>query len=243
MVEKNLHTEKLFNYLFFAPYNIQKKFYNFHGAETMNRFYNPYGDCSFMGILFYKNKVFCHNIEIYSKNNDNEHRYLEITKIFNQLLKEFNIFHLCYLFHRATYKYYRENILTENILPLIKYQTDARYKPKFTYAITKHRGRHRLFVENYKDENTREWNRILLQSIRKDSDSVMLARYKNERPNLFTSLYSICPNVNTASHKHDFSKSLRKSIKKRRKQNKRNIQRRRFFRKNNTNFKLKYYGA
>lgn len=235
MAEKNLHTEKLFNYLFFAPYNLQKKFYNFHGIETMNKFYNHYGDSSFMGILFYKNKVLCHNIEIYSKIDDHAHRYLDVTDIFNQLLKEFNIFHLCYLFHRATYKYYRENILTENILPLIKYQVDERYKPKFTYAVTKHRGRHRLFVENYENENKREWDRILLSAIRKDSSCNLLREYKNERPNLFTTLYSCCPRINTITDKHDRSEGLRKSIKDRRKRTKGIIQRRRRIRKNNTN--------
>lgn len=238
MPEKNLHTAKLFEYLFFAPYNIQKKFYNFHGNETMNKFYDQYGDCSFMGILFYQNKVYCHNIEIYSKTNDHAHRYLEITKIFNQLLKEFNIFHLCYLVHRALYKYYRENTLTENILDLIKYQTDVRYKPKFTYAVTKHRGRYRLFVEDYENENQGEWNRILFQSINKDSTCVEFRRRFKERPDIFDSPYKSLPTINTASDKHDCSKNLRKQIKKRRKLSKRNLQRWRKFRRSNTNFKI-----
>lgn len=238
MVEKNLHTAKLFEYLFFAPYSIQKKFYNFHGSETMNRFYDCYGDCSFMGILFYNNRVLCHNIEIYSKKDDHKHRYLDVTDLFNQLLKEFNIFHLCYLFHRATYKYYRENVLTEKILPLIKHQTDARYKPKFNYAITKHRGRYRLFVEDYENENKREWRSILLSAIRKDSHYKLLKEYKRERPDLFTELYSALPTVNTAPDKSYGPSSISKSIKKRRKQNKRNIQYRRRLRRSNPNTKL-----
>lgn len=237
MVEKNLHTEKLFSYIYFAPQAIQKKFYNFHGKETMNKFYDFYGDCSFMGILFYKNKVYCHNIEIYSKKDDHAHRYLEITKVFNQLLKEFNIFHLCYLVHRALYKYYRENTLTENILDLIKYQTDVRYKPKFTYAVTKHRGRFKLFVEDYENQNQAKWNSILLSAIRKDVHYSSLTKYRSERPCLFPELYRACPNVNTASDKHDRSTSLSKQNKERRKFNSRNIQRRRKFRKSNTNFK------
>lgn len=205
----------------------------------MAKFYNHYGDCSFMGILFYKNKVYCHNIEIYSKKDDHAHRYLEITKVFNQLLKEFNIFHLCYLVHRALYKYYRENTLTENILDLIKYQTDARFKPKFTYAVTKHRGRYRLFVEDYENENQRKWNSILLSAIRKDSSCFELRSRFKERPDIFNSPYKSLPTINTASDKHDKSKSLRKQTKKRRMLNKRDIQSRRLFRRSNTNFKLK----
>jgi hypothetical protein len=239
LAEKNLHTAKLFEYLFFAPYNIQKKFYNFHGAETMNKFYDHYGDCSFMGILFYQNKVYCHNIEIYSLTDDHAHRYLEITNVFNELLKEFNIFHLCYLIHRATYKYYRENTLTEKILDLIKFQTDERYKPKFTYAVTKHRGRYRLFVESYQNENQGEWDRILLSAIRKDLYYSRLIKYSKQRPDLFNGVYSELPELNTITDKHDKSKSLRQQVKKRRKLNKGNIQRRRLFRRSNTNFKLK----
>lgn len=239
MVEKNLHTEKLFSYIFFAPYNIQKKFYNFHGKETMAKFYNQYGDCSFMGILFYQNKVFCYNIEIYSKTDPCAHRYLEITKLFNKLLKEYNIFHLCYLIHRAVYKYYRENNLTEKILPIIINQDDERYKPKFQYAIKKHRGRHRLFVESKPNENSREWDRILLSAIRKDSYSSSLAEHKKSRPDLFTELYSCLPIVHTAPDQYVSPRYISQSIKKRRKRIKRNIQRRRLFRRSNPNFKLK----
>ena len=145
---KNLHTEKLFPYVFFAPYKIQKKFYNFHGNETIQRFYNHYGNSSFMGLLFYNNRVMCYNIVLYATDESRNDRFLDVTDVFNELLKEFNIFHLCYLFHRATFKFNRENALTENILHFIRYQNDSQYKPKFTYAVTKHRGRFRLFIEN-----------------------------------------------------------------------------------------------
>ena len=232
---KNLHTEKLFPYVFFAPYKIQNKFYNFHGNETIQRFYNHYGNSSFMGLLFYNNRVMCYNIVLYAADESRNDRFLDVTDVFNELLKEFNIFHLCYLFHRATFKFNRENALTENILHFIRYQNDSQYKPKFTYAVTKHRGRFRLFIENNINENQGEWNRILLSAIRKDSYCSELRKYYKERPNLFTSLYSVLPKVNTASYEHDSTQSLRKSIKARRKRVRRTIQRRRLSRRSNSN--------
>lgn len=239
MQQKNLHTEKLYPYLFYAPLKYQRKFYNFHGAETLNRFYNRSGNSCFMGMLFYDNRVFCYNVEIYNEDEGKSDRYLEITGLFNKLLKDYNIFHLCFLMHRAIYKYYRENALTENILPFIRYQNDSRYKPKFTYAVTKHRGRHRLFIENYPDENKREWNRILLSAIREDRFSEQLRKYKNERPNLFTGIYQALPKVNCATYEYDSTKGLRKSIKARRRRIGGDLSSRRFLRRSNSNNKLK----
>lgn len=238
MNKKNLHTAKLFPYILHAPASIQRKFYNFHSEESLNKFYNQYGNCSFMGLLFYDNKVFCYNIQIYSINSD-ETRYLEITKLFNELLKEYNIFHLCYLFHRALFKYYREDCLTENILPYIQFQSDPKLKPKFNYAVTKHRGRYRLFTESKRNENYGEWYSLLLRSISKDSASKLLRQYLNQRPCLFDSVYKALPKINTVTYESESSKNLRKSIKKRRKKVGKSIQKRRSIRRNNTNFKLK----
>lgn len=239
MTTKNLHTEKLFPYIYFAPDKIHRKFYNFHGKETINRFYNPNGNSSFMGLLFYDNKVLCYNIHIYPIDETEPVRSLDITEIFNQLLREYNIFHLSYLFHRALFKYYRENALTENILPYIRNQNESTLKPKFSYAVSKHRGRHRLFIENKIGENKREWDRILLRAIRKDSAGVLLREYSKERPDLFNSPYKILPKVNTATYQYDSTKDLRKSIAKRRRKLGADLQRRRSFRRGNTNFRLK----
>lgn len=234
---KNLHTAKLFPYILDAPINIQRKFYNFHGEESLNKFYNEYGNSSFMGFLFYDNKVFCYNIEIYSS-VDETSRYLDITKLFNSFLKEYNIFHLCYLFHRALFKYYRENCLTEKVLPYVRYQNDKNLKPKFIYAIQKHRGRHRLFTENRRGQNQREWDRIILRALAKDSACLELRQYLNQRPCLFRTVYQALPKVNTVSYESKPSKNIRQQIEQRKRHHKRNIFQRRRFRRSNTNFKI-----
>lgn len=237
MSEKNKHTELLFPFLLEAPRKIQRKFYNFHGKESLNKFVDPYGDSCFMGIMFIKNRVYCYNIEIYSIKDDSA-RYLDITKIFNQFLKEYNIFHLCYLFHRALFKYYRENSLTEKILPYVKHQNDKTLKPKFTYAVTKHRGRYRLFIESKRNENQRKWNSLLFRAIRKDSYSSELRRRIGEGFDLFGSPYKSLPKLNTCTYEYDDTKDLRKSIKKRRKEVRTNIQSRRLLRRSNRNIKI-----
>lgn len=237
MINRNLHTAKLIPYILQAPISIQRKFYNFHGEESLNKFYDQYGNSSFMGFLFYNNKVLCYNIEIYSI-TDESSRYLDITKVFNTLLKEYNIFHLCYLLHRTLFKYYRENCLTEKILPYIRYQNELSLKPKFIYAITKHRGRHRLFIESRRNKSQIEWDRIIFQSIAKDSACVELRQYLNQGPSIFDCVYKALPKINSVTYESKPSKNIRESIKKRKLHNKRNIQYRRIFRRSNTNFKI-----
>lgn len=182
----NHHTIALQEYIFFSPENVRQKFYNGHEWED-NNWHTHTGDSYFAGLLFRNNRVFAINIYIFQRQKDFTPHYLEITDVFNEILKDLNIYHTCLLFQKVLKKYYRESTLVEKNEIRLKY--DRKYHlPKFRHHITKHHNRERKFCENYSGEHRGIWHQILYQSITQSSDFSTFKQQRNERP---TSLFII----------------------------------------------------
>lgn len=220
MPKVNKHTQELFKYIFYAPEEIQKKYYNGFAREIIYRpdvykddgevkknsigkiivkekkernpdwyrYRNNKGDCIFNGIIFRDNKVFLYNIQMYDVINNYEPKYLEITYVFNRLLKELNIYHLCIALSKAMQNYYKESNTAENIIIFRKYDKEY-YLHRFRYDVIKHHSRERKFIESNKNKSRRIWTKIILSAIHKTSEYHFFRHLRTERPNSFYFTY------------------------------------------------------
>lgn len=220
MPKVNKHTQELFKYIFYAPEEIQKKYYNGFAREIIYRpdvykedgnvkknsigkiiiqekkekniewyrYRNNKGDCIFNGIIFKDNKVFLYNIQMYDAKNNYEPKYLEITHVFNILLKELNIYHLCIALSKAMQNYYKESNTAENIIIFRKYDKEY-YLHRFRYDVIKHHSRERKFIESNKNKSRRIWTKIILSAIHKTSEYHIFRHLRTERPNSFYFTY------------------------------------------------------
>ena len=114
----NQHTIQLWNYIKYAPDNIQAKYTNdtkkyIKDKLNLNWFNNTNNQntCFFNGLKFHENKVLVINIHIITPNQ--KLQYLDITQSFNKLLKTYNIFYLSAITPIILLKYYRESSLAE----------------------------------------------------------------------------------------------------------------------------------
>ena len=220
MPKVNKHTQELFKYIFYAPEEIQKKYYNGFAREIIYRpdvykedgdvkknsigkiivqekkeknidwyrYRNNKGDCIFNGIIFKDNRVFLYNIQMYDAKNNYEPKYLEITHVFNRLLKELNIYHLCIALSKAMQNYYKESNTAENIIIFRKYDKEY-YHHRFRYDVIKHHSRERKFIESNKNKSRRIWTKIILSAIHKTSEYHIFRHLRAERPNSFYFTY------------------------------------------------------
>ena len=216
----NKHTQELFKYIFYAPEEIQKKYYNGiareityrpdlvdeNGAKVTNsnnkiriqhqkvknkewyRYKNNKGDCSFYGFIFKDNRVFVYNIYLYDKNNDYKPEYLEITGIFNKLLKRFNIYHLCIILNKALKNQCKENETTESIIIFLKHD-NKNYHHRYRYQLLKQNGRYKEFIIRNRHESRIKWNKIIFSAITKTSEYYVFGKLRTERPNSFYFTY------------------------------------------------------
>ena len=216
----NKHTQALFQYKFYAPEEIQKKYCNglHREIELKHDAKDEYGelkrnskgiisitrtkvknkqwfwlrnnkhDCSFMGFLFRENRVFVYNIQMYDKYNDYKEEYLEITGIFNRLLRKFNIYHLCIILSKALKNIYKESETSESIIIYKKYDKPY-HKHRLRYNTIKHNSRERKFIIGKRHTSRIIWNKIILSAIHKTSEYYVFGKLRTERPNSFYFTY------------------------------------------------------
>lgn len=183
----NKHTESLFPYIYFAPREMQRKYYNGYEYLSDEWVSQNSGDSFFMGIVFKDNKVFCYNIEILCKDNNYIPQYLEITKTFNSLLKTYNIYNLCIILSAILKKKFnKESSLAKKLRLHIKYDSKHRL-PKFRYAIEKHHSRHRKFYFDTANCSHGLWDKILHSALYEVCGVDAYARTRGkDGPNLFS---------------------------------------------------------
>ena len=240
----NKHTQELFKYIFYAPEEIQKKYYNGiareityrpdlvdeNGAKVTNsnnkiriqtqkvknkewyKSKNNKGDCSFYGFVFKDNKVFVYNIYLYDKNNDYKPEYLEITWIFNKLLKKFNIYHLCLVLRDALKNQYKESETTESVIIFLKHYKDY-HNHNLKYNVLKHHGRYKKFIIHNRHKTRILWNKIIFSSIAKECSYYTFKELRYERPNSYFFKFDVIGKEDRqrfAKIQHEQSKSLRR---------------------------------
>lgn len=141
--------------------------------------------CIFNGLLIKKDKVFVINIYIFRKENDYEPEYLDVTRVFKELLKTYNIYHVCLIIQLVTSKYYKDSTLTENLIPYIIHDRPYRL-PKFRYQITKNHNRHEKFIDNSgKNRSERTWCEIIHKAIARIEICESASCNGGQRPSLF----------------------------------------------------------
>lgn len=204
------HTSLLYPYIHFAPEDIQAKFTFLDDIEKPL----TEKDSSFIGLLFRDCKVYCYNILIFDKDKDYQGEYLEITEIFNKLLKQYNIYHLCFITRHILDKYARENIVAENITPILKYDRPE-FKPKFRYEITKHRGRERKSIKSDRKGVYRTWSNLFHSTIKTISYCKHLAKFRNEGYNSMFIDYTCQSKLSESANEYRTSISLQRQERKR----------------------------
>ncbi len=203
------HISLLFRYILFAPREIQRKYCNGAEFHSIEWFLNKTDECSFRGILFRENRVFVINIEILCKDNNFVPQYLDITDVFNKLLKRYNIYHLCVLISTVLRKkFYKESSLAQKLRFNIKYDTPYKL-PKFKYSIERHHSRERKFYYSTESEGKRAWTGIINQTL---CEVINLASFEGTmdqgQPTLFTDFGSV-PEFNPNKNSHQRSEDLR----------------------------------
>ena len=225
----NNHTKELFLYIAFAPEEIKKKYNNGYNRwftykqkdktikEENKEWYfmrNNLGDSSFAGLLFRENKVYVHNIYLYDVKNDYKEQYLEITGIFNELLKKYNIYHACILALAVLKNSCKESYLTENIILYVK--TDREYHlPKFRYQLARHQKKKKKFLVGRKGIIGKRWYKIFYKTIAKIQNLSTFADFRKTRPQLFLcDMYSTEPEFRKVENKPKPSDGVQKRTRK-----------------------------
>ena len=230
--------QMLFQHIHFAPPEIQKKFYNGISRyltmevdvlddkgrpqrtaagriitkeiqlENKEYWQNKSEECTFNGLLIKKDKVFVINIYTFSEIKDYEPAYLEVTQIFNELLKTYNIYHTCLTLQLAVCNYYKDSTLTENLIPIIKHDKPYRL-PKFRHQITRHHNRHKKFIDcGGKDRSKRAWNQIIHRAVSRIKVCESTTIHGGKRPSLFVD-YSAIPVISKVQHKSKHQRGVR----------------------------------
>lgn len=209
----NQHTIQLWNYIKYAPDNIQAKYTNdtkkyIKDKLNLNWFNdtNNQNTCFFNGLKFHENKVLVINIHIITPNQ--KLQYLDITQSFNKLLKTYNIFYLSAIIPIILQKYYRESSLADNLIPYI--ETNYEYQlPKFKYKIKSNNARYRKFTNCNRHNPTMEWNKILIQTFQQIHSIIPINALNNQRPSLvFFDDYSCLPKLLSPTNKHKPPRSI-----------------------------------
>lgn len=229
MPNPNRHTQLLFPFIYCLPDDIkeqiQPKYYNgklrriCHTKENGKVIidYNPEwlesnnGECTFYGLLFRENKVYCQNIEILCKDKNYEPQYLEITETFDRLLNYYTIYHLCILISAILRKkYYKEATLAKNLRTKIIYDT-PQCLPKFRYSIQKHHSRERKFYCDTASEGIKRWDILINQALHEISNLSTFQTIGKERykPGLWTD-YRSEPRLVSDSNKNTSSDGVRR---------------------------------
>lgn len=203
----NQHTIQLWNYIKYAPDNIQAKYTNdtkkyIKDKLNLNWFNdtNNQNTCFFNGLKFHENKVLVINIHIITPNQ--KLQYLDITQSFNQLLKLYNIFYLSAIIPIILQKYYRESSLADNLIPYIETNYEHQL-PKFKYKLKSNNARYRKFTNCNRHNPTMEWNKILIQSFQQISHIIPINAISNQRPSItFYDDYSSLPKLLNTTNKY-----------------------------------------
>lgn len=216
----NRHTQSLFRYIYCLPDDIkeiyQPKYAN--GQLRLIQYEKEYGeqvsyynpkwienntqDCTFCGLQFQDNRVFVINIYIFCKDKDYQPQYLEITEIFNKMLKQYNIFHLSLILSTLfRKKFYKESTLAHNLRTKILYD-DQRRLPKFRYSIQKHHSRERKFYCDTESEGIKRWAVLIDKTLQQVSNlsSFRTSGKDGHHPGLWTD-YHCVPRMVSGHHK------------------------------------------
>lgn len=202
---------KLLQYIFFAPDDVKQKCSLFRKTQLeLNQdepVFNYQQEYNYDGFIIKGDTVKVYGIIIWDANNWKDEKYLDISNLIPKLLNHYNIFHCFTILKYCLGKYYRENVLTENYI-LFFQNYDKRFKHKFRYEVTKHRGRERKYIEGYWNKNNTKWNRILYQSAIKKVYSSYYGQYKRERFNSIMLDYQTKPEQLILQNKHNKSNGL-----------------------------------
>ena len=175
---------------------------------------NNLGDSSFAGLLFRENKVYVHNIYLYDVKNDYKEQYLEITGIFNELLKKYNIYHACVLALAVLKNSCKESYLTENIILYVKTDREC-HLPKFRYQLARHHSREKKFLVGRKGISGKRWHKIFYKTIAKIQNLSTFADFRKTRPQLFLcDMYSTEPEFRKVENKPKPSDGVQKRTRK-----------------------------
>lgn len=185
--------QNLNQYIYYSPDSIKKCYYNGSSIDDDNWINNNI-EAVFKGLLFKDGKVMAMKLYTFAKSEDYKPRYIEVTKVMEMLLNDFNPLHAAICLSEAIKKHSRESTLTENIIPYLKY--DKKYHlPKFRHHITKHHNRHRKFCESYPSENRRVWDKILYKSASEIGYNSSFDRERDQRPSSLFITYSCQPKL------------------------------------------------
>ena len=231
------HIQQLFAYIQYAPAHIQSRYcngiarYTYHYTDLLDdeglpkktakgviitkkhRKENPLWkqnqttEATFNGLLFRDGRVYVINIYTFDPSSDYSMQYLEITKIFNKLLKQYNIYHLSIIIPKAIRKLYADSTATENLIPFLKYDRPY-HKPKVRYKITSNHNKERKFIICQRDGSDRIWNQILYRSIAKFSNLCAFAEQRRERPQSLYFLFAQEPELRVPKHRQKPSHDL-----------------------------------
>jgi len=161
---------------------------------------NKTDDASFNGILFRNSRVYIMNIYTFDPDKDYQPSYLDITEFFNEMLSEYNIYHLCIIIPKAVRKLYGDCTLTENLIPFIKYDRPYRL-PKLRYKITSTHAKERKFIESKGTSINGTWNQILHRSLGKFGNLSAFREQRNERCQSLYFLYTQEPELRVPNHR------------------------------------------
>lgn len=182
----NNFAQKLFiEYIRNAPDFITNKYscgtpkyiFNKKGEKIINPKWtdvNSHTISIFNGIIFSKNNILLINIYIYSEENNYKPEYLNITNVFQELLKHYNIFHLALIITTALKPLYKESSLANNVVENINNIQVQQLK--------KLKGRHTKFIAKTKNDINQKWHTIIMNAISKITNLQEFKKLKNKKP-------------------------------------------------------------
>lgn len=168
---------------------------------------NKTEEASFNGVMFRENKVFLMNIYTFDPDNNYKESYLDITKIFRRLLKQYNIYHLCIIIPKAVKKFYADSLATENLIPYLIYDRPYRL-PKLRTKIINNHSKHRKFVIGRRDDRDRIWTQIFNKALGKIGNLSTFAEQRDERPGSLPYIYTEEPELRTPKYSNKPSNDL-----------------------------------
>ena len=188
-------TQKLFKLIINAPEHLKKKYFcnvsRIIDEKENSNWYNEKlneNNAIFSGLKFQENKVFVINIGIINENFNI--KYLEISTLFNNLLKQYDIITLTIVINEILKKYYKEYTLTENILEHIQVHNEKNL-PKFNHKIKQNNDRHKKFIDCNKCNASRKWNKILHKTLQQINTNIPKQNIARKRPLIFcNTIYS-----------------------------------------------------
>ncbi|MFX1667862.1 hypothetical protein JZ968_06720 [Riemerella anatipestifer] len=202
----------LSKYIHFAPPEVQLAYCNGIDREQKEWVQQEVDEAIFYGILFRNKRVYILNIYIFSEVNNYKPKYLDITSIFTELLKEFNIYHLCLILKTILRPFYTDSTLTENIIKYLKHD-HKNLLHKRRYVIKKQHNRYQKFIDTPEYPSERVWTEIIYRSIERVENLQAFRDMRNERFNSLFISYTCQPKLSIRKHSNKSSECLQKQSK------------------------------